>query len=593
MSARPVWRRANTETSVNGSKTFEILTLRDGRWSIQATATSQKTAQEEAAKLLSRKDVEGVRVVQESNKSFDKLKPEDILFEKLRPKSEGKVFVQDIDDAPVCHGAGGLFSRSGRITINRLFRTYLDKNDLTATEVMHSAREMKRLLDEGTLVSSAVAKAATFQARKIEGSSTNERRDTLYEFINEIDAQARAVANRKLPRIRDVGFNDAIGEVQAAANGDAGYLARVVIANELLDTRSYFGKLGQTMEWAAGLANEEHLEPLDIFTSDILNNTDVIRELIGDQRDLGSALVTMICLSEGETLDEDDAEPVEDLDPEHADFPNFKLRKLIAEGKLPESRSVLHDRIRRQLEGINPLSRGDREEEREVFHGLLEKLIPDINIVGGPEMAEAVTARQSTIINKGGHKGMKEAAASVLPTLADPARKTGYLLSLMESRIGREVLRDDIESLLDSFLVNSRNVNQLVREKLPPNKKMAKITSIYNHINNSGLPDERKARLTSRLDELLASYIVDGKILEKVDNPDRPLHIRAFMLVSMVQPETLPRGKAQKLAREIIVKHLKRPNFETELVAQIADPKEQAITLRRFHQRLQRSGFYA
>ena len=310
--------------------------------------------------------------------------------------------------------------------------------------------------------------------------------------------------------------------------------------------------------------------------------------MLGHQRDLASALITMICFANGEPIGE---EP-ENLTIEHPAYTNIQLNKLIGAGKLPESKTVLVDRVRRQLEGLSPLSKGDREEEREVFHGLLNKLIPDINIIGGADMAEAVTTRQSTIINKGGQKGMKEAAASVLPTLADPGRKAGYLLSLLESKLGSEVLGAEIDNHLDALLVGSPSVNHLVREKLPPNKKMAKITSIFNRITKSALPDNRKEQLTNRIDELLASYIVKGKILDKIDNSERPLHVRAFMLVSMVQPEMLPKGKASNLAREIIVNHLKRPNFESELVSQIPDPKEQANTLRKFHEQLHRCGFF-
>ena len=105
-------------------------------------------------------------------------------------------------------------------------------------------------------------------------------------------------------------------------------------------------------------------------------------------------------------------------------------------------------------------------------------------------------------------------------------------------------------------------------------------------------PPQRKVALTERLDELLVSYITDGKILDKLDNPEKPLHVRAFMLVSMVQPEMLPKGKASNLARNIIVGHLRRPNFEDELVAAIPDPSEKAKTLRKFHEQLHRCGFF-
>lgn len=554
-----------------------------------ATAPSKDDGQAEALKILARAGNEGVRVVADTGKPINSLSPEEILFERIKPKGDEKVFIQNIDDAPVCYELSDFFATEGRTTVNRLFRAYLDKHNLTATEAMHSAREMKRLLDDGTLIFSAVAKVATFQAAKLDDTNANERRETLFAFVDQINHAAQKTLQRPMPRIRDVGFNEAIAEIKASAKPEeVDYLIRTAISTELVENRSFVGKLGQVVDWAVIAEDPDGMAALDIFVSDILHNADVLREMLGHQRDLASALITMICFANGEPIGE---EP-EDLNPEHRDYTNIQLNKLIGAGKLPESKLVLVDRVRRQLEGLSPLSKGDREEEREVFHGLLDKLIPDVNMVGGADMAEAVTARQSTIINKGGQKGMKEATASVLPTLADPGRKTGYLLALLESKLGREVLGAEIDNHLDALLVGSPSVNHLVREKLPPNKKMAKVTSIFNRISKSALPDNRKQQLTSRLDELLATYIVDGKILDKIDNSERPLHVRAFMLVSMVQPEMLPKGKASNLAREIIVNHLKRPNFESELVSQIPDPKEQANTLRKFHEQLHRCGFF-
>lgn len=583
-------RLLTTGIEVSGNKTFEILTMRGGSWSIEATTTSLESAKAEAAKMLNRPNTQGVRVIQESRKSIAQLGPEDILFEKLRIKNEDKIFVQHILDAPMCSSTADLFERPARMTINQLFRAYLDKNNITAGELMHSAKEIKRLLDEGTLISSATGKVATIQAKKQEGATTNQRRDMLFEYVNEINAKARTAADQKLPRIRDAGFNDVLERITgSAAAGDADYLMRVAISTELLDTRSYFGKLVQLLEWSSAVDSDQAFVLLDFFISDVLWNADVIRDLLGDQRDLGSALVTMICFANGEPLTE---ELPEGLSPEHPKFVGMQLNQLIAEGRLPDTQTVLFDRIKRQLEGLNPLSRGDREEEREVFFGLLNKLIPDIEMIGGAAMAEAVTARQSTLINKGGNKGMKEAAASMLPSLNDPGRKTGYLLALLECEIGQEVLRADIDDHLDAILVKPPSVNHLVRDKLPPNKKMQKLTSIYYRVEKSRLPDDRKERLTKHLDDLLASYIVDGKILDKVNNPERPLHIRANMLLSMVQPDMLPSGRASALARDIIVKHLKRPNFEAEFVSQIPDAEQKARSLRQFHEQLRRCGFF-
>lgn len=581
-----------------GGKTFEILALREGRWIIEATAKHQEVAQAEAAKILAKAGIQGVRVIKEAKGSIDRIKPEDILFEKMKPKTEEKIFVQDIDDAPVCRSPGDLFLGEPRATVNRLFRNYLDKNNLTATELLHAPREIKRVLEEGTLLFSAIGKVATFQVRKMEETTVNERRDVLFDFINKINARAIAAAEQKIPRIRIEGFNEVTGTIIATAPQEhRDHLIRYAMSAELVENRSFLGKFGQLMEWAWKAEEPAVFEAIDCFVSDTLYNVDVLRDLIGNPRELGTALVTLLCVAEGRPVgelaegEEAEEEPQE-LTPEHRDFTNTVFIKLIADGKLPESQDVLLDRVRRQLEGLSPLSRGDREEEREVFVGLLDKLIPDLEMVGGPSMAQAMTARQSTIINKGGNKGMREAAETMLPTLHDPGRKTGYLLALMESEVGQTYLRNDLETLLDRLLVESQTVNHLIRDKLPPNKKMAKITSIYHHIEKSNLPAQRKVALTERLDELLAAYITDSKILDKLDNPEKPLHVRAFMLVSMVQPEMLPKGKASNLARSIIVRHLRQPNFEDQLVAAIPDPSEKAKTLRKFHEQLHRCGFF-
>ncbi len=572
-----------------GGTVFEILTLRGGSWSIEATATSQQSAQLEAGRMLNRPNVDGVRVIKESKKSIHQLEQKDILFEKVKQRNEAKIFVQHILDAPLCATVEDLFGMPARMTVNQLMRAYLDKHNITATELMHSAKEIKRLLDEGTLISSATAKVASLQAKKTDGN-TNGRRDELYEFIREINNRVKAASERKLPRVREVGFRgllDAINE--SFAGDDAAFMTRVAVTTELIDTRNYFGKLMSLLEWSGEAEGDGDFQVIDTFISDILWNTDVMREMLGHQRDLGSALVSLICFASGEPLEEEEPE---NLNPEHPKYINFKLGRLIAGGRLPDTQVVLFDRVKRQLEGVNPLSRGDREEEREVFSGLLSKLIPDVEVVGGGMIAEAVTQRQSMIINKGGQKGLKEAAASVLPSLADPGRKAGYLLALLDCSLGQELLREDIDEHLERLLVAPPSINHMVRDKMPPNLKMRKVTSIYHRIDQSSLPDEQKDKLKTRLDDLLASYIVDGKLLERVDNPERPLHIRARMLVSMVQPEMLPNGRASSLAREIIVKHLRRPNFETEMVADIPDPSEKAAVLRQFHEQLHRCGFF-
>lgn len=571
-------------------KTLEILTLREGSWAIESAAGDLETAEKTALQFLGRPGVMGVRVLKETAKDISNPSPGDILFEKLRPTGAGdRITVGEFSSlAPVCETIEDLFSGGGRKSINRLFRSYLDKNTVTATEIMHNAREMKRVMDFESLLPSAISKVAQMQASNVEGMETASRRDTLFGFVDRMNQRAKNAESADLPSLARTDINEAINQINLKANGESpGYLFRVAASRELVSVRNWWGKFALSVDWADACESDPALVNLDWFISDALSNASVLQDLLGDQDTLSDALITLIEIADGVR----EIDPEKAADPASTEATAIKINSLFKAEKLPESKLSVMDRVCRQLQSNGSLSK-DAAEEPKIFREMLQRLIPGTELTGGPEMAEAITHRQSHIINKGGERGMKDATASVLPALRDPGRKAGYLLSLMDSDLGKDLLKDDIEQHLNGLFMTPESVNQIVRSNVAPNKKMEKITSIFYRIQKSNLPDARKQQLTQHLDELLASYVVDGKILDRLDDPNKPLHIRAFMLVSMCQPEMLPDGKASKLAREIIVKHLRRPNFETELVAQVPDEAKKEKILRDFHVQLHRSGFF-
>jgi hypothetical protein len=563
---------------------FEVHACRDGRWTIESTEASQPEAEAYARKVLAKTGVTGVRVIREVARGSTSR--ESVVFEQTRETGgSGKIFVNDIDEAPPCDSADELYAGQGRLTINRLFRAYLDKQGVTATEVMHDFRELRRLMDTDTLIASGVGKASVLQAKSLKEGDASTRRDALYAMLNEVSTRARTASEMKLPAIRKDGFDAAISAVIATAAPDkCDFLLRVIVSRELVQQRSFFGKLAQTMDWTEPATEPRALALADTFVSDILANSETLQDLLGTQSCLGDALSALVDLAKGSRQPQEAEHPLDS--PEGlAD----RLNALLGRDALPDSRMVLVDRMRRQLEGKNPLARGEPEQEQETFRGLIDKLMPNGELFGGSAIAEALTHRQARMLNKGGVAGLKEATGSLLPTLVDPVRKATYLLSLSESRLA-PTIGDEIVSQIDALFVQPQSVRQIIRDNRPPNKKMAAVTAVYHKIKGSNLDDGLKTRVTARLDELLASYIVDDHILDKIDDPGRPLHVRAFMLLTMCTPEVLPEGKASHLARQIIVKHLRRPNFETELVAQVA-PAEKDRVLRDFHVQLYRCGF--
>lgn len=562
---------------------FEVHLQRDGQWRIDTSAHSQSEAEELAKKALNRQGVAGVRVIKETTRGSTAR--EQVVFEKTKSGGTDKILVGEVETAPLCEDADALFGTDGRQVLNRLFRSYLDKNGVTACEVMHEFRELRRLMDADTLIMSGVGKVASLQAKAYpQAGDAGARRDALFGFLDTLSERARTAAARTLPTIAKDGYGAVVDKLSAMGDDeDCAYLIRVAIARELVQQRSYFGKLSQAVDWAAPSESSLGREAADIYISDTLCNGETLQDLLGPQNSLSDALGALIELAHGSFG------PAADGKPEDAPETLVgRLTELFSSGALPESTVVLVDRIRRQMEGKATLAREDGAEE-EALKGLVDRLIPADDLLGGGPMAEALTHRQSRIINRGGANGLREATGRLLPTFGEPVRKAAYLISLSESSLA-QIIGDEITMQLEGLFVQPDSVKQIIRDNRPPNKKMQTVTAVYHKFRNSSLDDTLKTRIINRLDHLLARYITEDKILDKLDDPSRPLHVRAFMLLSMCSPDMLPEGEASKLARAIVVKHLRRKNFENELVAQVPGPEKERV-LRDFHVQLYRCGF--
>ena len=567
---------------------FEILALHGDTWQIDATVNKKSEIEEVASQILGESGVGGVRVVHDSiliEKSINDLEEEDFVFEKIKDAVQEKIFVGEIDTAPKCEVADDLLKPDALTTLNRLFRKYLDKNNITAMEVIHNGKEIKRLNDADTLVPSAVGKVAKIQSENSDASS-NERRDILFEFMQEITNKANQAEERGLPAIKKTSFTEAISELKKTASEvELVYLLNVIIAKELIDTRSYWGKLLQTIRWASDLDDPGVEAALDRFVADILANNSVIQDLLGDQLDLGSAVIEMLDLGSGSL----ETGELDELQEEGMEWTKAKLNQIMARPSFKISQLILLERAEQQIAGSGKLSKEGETGEQERFNAILDRVITKDEVLGGAQMAEALTERQTRLINKGGLTGLKEAINTLIPSLRSPARKIALLLSLATSKMAEDKLEQFIQEHIETLLIKPSSISGIVSPDLPPNRKMEQITSSFYQIENSQLEQALKDKITARLDDILASYLEESKIIEKIDNPSRPMHLRAMMLVGMCQSEMLPRGKASNIARDVITKHLKKPDFNTELVAQV-DEAEKDNVIARFQSQLKRAG---
>ena len=559
-------------------KTYEIQASRKGRWTIEQTSNDPAEAEAAARALLDKlKDIEAIRVVLDSAS-------EKVLFEQKKVQGKNPIVVPQIEEAPVCASPDDLYGPSSRKIVNRLFRQYLDKALLTPTEIMHNGREMKRVMDFESIVQTAIARVAGVQ-KDAEGGDAKKRTDALWSMVNGISRRAAEADKLKLPNIREVGFDEAVKFVcKTAKPEELKFMLRCVFSRELSQTRSWYGKLTQVLEWSNTSRESAGLMLLDDFISDTLSSASLIADILGQQPNLASALIKLIDIADGEYR------PGKGQSPEMAGLEEM-LCKLMKTGRLPASRDFLLERVRSELRTSNPLSKNDPGAEIERCCDIIDRVLLDGGVAGGSGMAEALVQRATHILNVGGANGQREGAIWVVRRGPSALAIAHFLAAIAGSRIA-PALEDVPAMQLETLVGGLTEVSDLVGGACNPMDHMRAVTGLYRAIEGcAGIAPESATVMNKRLDDLLFDYVVKGRIVEQMDNPGWKLHTRAFLLMQMCMPDVLPDGKAITVARKAVVTHLRRPNFEVELISGVTDPAEQKKIILQCHHLMKAGGF--
>ena len=559
-----------------GNENFEVQVMRDSRWVTESVRDSEALARQLAKKFLQDKNCAGARVV--GNRSFrDGSEEETVIFERTQDvNTEKPVRIIPLESAPqLCTTPKDIFSLESRVTLNRVLRIYFEGVSLTPTEVLHSHRELKRLNDKDSLVPSAVSHIAKLQTTDTK-KPTRQRQDEIYAILEQIMAQAERAASQKLPKITGT-FSDTLAAVSKIGGESPEYLAMVALSRDLTGINSWIGKLDRLCKLALAEQDSKAVLLLDTVISDVLG-ANVIQEVLGWKRSLGSAIISMVDLSDGSfEVEESDAKETVAL-----------LNDLFAANALPASRHVILERAMRQLKSSAPLYRSDPGKEMEEYQRVLARLLEPGKIISGAYAAEALTVRGNQFIEEGGATGRRAAIGATLDALPDRARGIMYLAELSNTDFADDHLDDIVKQLDDVF--GARVIEELTRQSLSPKDRMIAATGAFNVANSSSLPDSVKQRVAEHIDDVLERYLIDADIIDKLDTPDHHIRDRAVRLVKFCGAGVLPEGKALSLARKRVIEMLRQPKFDVLFIEGISTPARGEKAIRDFHKLLVKAG---
>ncbi len=565
---------------------FEVQIHKDKRWITQQVTDYENEAIDVAKKAVASKQVEGARVISDRI-GYDGLHRERVVFEEMvRDMPTAPVRISPVEDAPLCEAVEDVYKLDARITIARLLRKYLEQQSVIPSELLYCYSPLSKLQDaDGQILPSALDRIVTLNCRDNPDLNAKDRRDLLWRWFEEVGRRSRRCeGERMLWKAKLSEFAKARQMVEKVAFDPEEQLAhlRHVVARELYKERNFLAKLEALLSCVSADLDMDVLHILDGFIADTLAMPQVIQDILGNRPNLSAALVGLLDLMDGRT----DSTAVDD-EPETVQV----LRKLFAEGRLPAGRFVLMDRVSRELGGKNPLARNDPAKEHEAFCALLIRLVRRDGVAGGPAVAGALTRRYGLRVKEGGQVGWRMSIQGVSNLLKDRAKRLHYLIAVADAAEGISHTTAVSEEVVTA-VKDLGDIHDIVDRKLSMTEKLQIIGGLQRNMQSCMvLPEVLRTRVIGRIDDLVASFLTEEQVIEKLDDPTDPLRVRAVRLVRFCGSGILVEGKALQLARARVLHHLRQPNFIEDFTSTEAVPAEKEGKVREFYRLLAESGF--
>ncbi len=565
--------------------TYEVQLKREGRWLTDSVLDREQEAVQLAKKCLNAGTVQGARVIYERPLGNGETAERTVFEEEREAVDNRPMTISAIQDAAWCEDAEALYELPARMVITRLLRHYLNRNTIIASELLYDFRALSRLQNhDSNIYPAAVDRVATLQAAHHEDLDIKARRDSLYAMIDEVGRRARRAEGEKIMRkasLNDLGKARRLAEKAAFDPLEQAFLVRATVGRALSGQRSWLGKLEMLLAAVSGERPPDDLAMLDEFIADCLGVSEVIQEILGSRPNLSSALMGLIDLIEGPHADQQA--------PEQESESLRVLSQLLTDHRLPACAQVVMDRICREIQGTQPLSRNNPAKEHEAYETLCRRVVTRQGLTGESRMAVALTRRYNLRLTEGGDTGWRNSIVGVCGMLRETARRLHYLTALSHSDEVEPYL-DLIRAIIVEDMRTLRTVDDVAAD-MAATEKLATITSIQRAVmGGKNLPRAVTERAFGHFDEILLRYVETARLIERLDRPSDSLRLRSERLVSFCGSGILLEGKALAAARARVLDYLRRPDFLAQFVADVpSDRQEQAV--RQFYGRLAKAGF--
>jgi len=491
--------------------TYEVYTLRDGRWTLDTMHNARWRALDRAEELVVQNQVSAVKVTAES-KGGD-IEGKTIFERKCGDEVQKEITISPVNDAPLCKDINDYYEFDARQTTGRLLREFLDVREITALELLFDYGHLKDLERKDTLVSQAVHRIAALQARKTDTKPA--------KIINKLyDAFARIieVANKlrgsdeHFVLLRNTGLPAFIDYLRDASGPeDLNLHIRSAFASSLSEAGDFGGKLVLMTNLLDEKPHAVVLPFIDEVIAEILDCGSALKELLSHEPEVVIACLMLIQLSKGNARQTKNTHPC-----------MLPINTAIAAQQLPLTKNLLLERIRNHIRSVKPLANGGHEENRVALINIVRELNEGSGLVGGPSMCEAITLRAKiTLKHSEDDLTISESIDSVLGLLPDPAVRLGYLIDLSQSQLDikyKPVVYDKLMHMEEGL----GPISSLVPNAIGPKETLGILSGVMRRLQQGEFPGPFHNSLSAKIDKFknICEDAINSRNNDALKRPD-------------------------------------------------------------------------
>lgn len=533
-------------------------------WSLLMATEDRKVAVETAEDLLRDDRAAAVRVTKET------LDPESLEFSSLTiltkgaPEVQRKRVIPDDEAGPRCNGPQDLYAPQARETVSRVLEDWLQRQGVTAFELLHRPDLAERLEAAGVELQHAVQKVAVPESQAV-GQPVHDLMRHYQKLADQTIERVVAAGRRKLfPDLADRSLADVAHRLVGAS--DRAFVMGGVISGALKDVRGARARLDKLMTLAEaapmeGAPRAMVMVPIEQILCEMTASRVGLGEILGPSLDQGASLaavVRMVAPREIDLLVHQD--PKLELLIPTVDGPADRLGQRLQAGEFPILSASLARMVLRELMSPRRLRPRDAPGEIDILRALAMTLTATAGrLLTLEEIQNAFTERSKSLVTADFVAAYVKDCDTVLCEAEQLTRLCENVTGVANKRSAARWLVACVGSL--------RFESEMRRHVDGHSHALASLSALQRSVRASALSASDEEQILTAIGAVGGTVEAEARIVGQLVRSPAPIPARLRVLLKLAAGETGPTGPCADRAKAEVLKLLRAPEVRGALSA--------------------------